>query len=522
MNNPKNATLKLLMLVCILMGATQAQSVTYTINPSNDTSGATDSTAITNTVRNNCLTATVHGCTIYLNGPLYITDVNLTNLYRPGIIFVGTNTYSNSTSSGTPTITVTGVGSQGFDLSGTSTVTFKDLSMAGASGSSMPASAIFASRTSASGESFSHLFDNVSFYGSFTQAAVYDYAGEGWKFLNSSFDTADGHGGYFTSKNSLGLVSKFVTTSTSTPSMTLTSFENSVVQIHGAGKHCLWFEGNGIAPNSTVETINIRDSYFTASSTGLPPGSCLQFDDVMGGITFSGNRDETAASGKNGNAAFAVFTSSVSGSVVNGIDWRGNQFYSNNYIIDASLANLYNVSIKNNKAPTKALTYLFNKLNVADIGPLTDKEKVQATGSTYGVFIPVAYQTLLSNISLPVNSNAIVGDERFYVYLDSNTSPVPPAITITSGNPFSYPMPDYIQRLVINPAGGSVASANITTPPHPVDGQKLIISATWPIPTLTITANAGQTVSGAPTSIPANNAVAMQYLAAYGFWFRVQ
>lgn len=76
-----------------------------------------------------------------------------------------------------------------------------------------------------------------------------------------------------------------------------------------------------------------------------------------------------------------------------------------------------------------------------------------------------------------------------------------------------------VSLLQINPSG-ALASLTITMPPNPLDGQVVAIASTQTITTLTLNANTGQRLLGAPTTLPANSAVEFRFLA--GTWFRKQ
>lgn len=69
--------------------------------------------------------------------------------------------------------------------------------------------------------------------------------------------------------------------------------------------------------------------------------------------------------------------------------------------------------------------------------------------------------------------------------------------------------------------GATSGTVTITTAAAPVDGQKLHIFSVAGFTTITITANTGQTITGAVTSLSANSDVEYQYQLSTLTWFRV-
>jgi hypothetical protein len=83
------------------------------------------------------------------------------------------------------------------------------------------------------------------------------------------------------------------------------------------------------------------------------------------------------------------------------------------------------------------------------------------------------------------------------------------AITIAAG----------ITRLILNPAG-TLASGTITMPAAPVDGQIVEISTTQTVTALTVSANTGQTISGAASTIVATAGLSWAYELSLTKWIR--
>ena len=98
-----------------------------------------------------------------------------------------------------------------------------------------------------------------------------------------------------------------------------------------------------------------------------------------------------------------------------------------------------------------------------------------------------------------------------------NADPTVSKQTPTTG--FSITVGAGIFTLRLNPAG-TLASGTITTPANPVDNQLLLVQSSQIVTALTISANTGQTVLGAPTTILANGAFSFRYDLASTTWYR--
>ena len=84
---------------------------------------------------------------------------------------------------------------------------------------------------------------------------------------------------------------------------------------------------------------------------------------------------------------------------------------------------------------------------------------------------------------------------------------------------FSITIDNRGQVVTINPAG-VLATGTITMPKTPYDGQPIEVSTTQTITGLTVSANAGQTIKNAPTTLVAGSGFAYYYNAAALTWFR--
>ena len=68
----------------------------------------------------------------------------------------------------------------------------------------------------------------------------------------------------------------------------------------------------------------------------------------------------------------------------------------------------------------------------------------------------------------------------------------------------------------------SLATLGVTLPAAPIDGQEVTIATLPAITALTIAANSGQTLAGAPTEMPANSATRFIFFATSSLWARLQ
>ncbi len=268
-----------------------------------------------------------------------ITDVNLTNAYYAGLIFEGVSSEQDQLSSNVSQIVVSGASSQGFDLSGTDGVTFKNISFVGDK-NAPPVSAIYASRTTLEDQSYGQIFDNVIFSGYFSVAAVYDYAGEGWSFSNGGTFIDSGMGFYMTSKNSIGKTSKFSThTASGDNFLTFTEFKNGNYNSYdSSGKSLIEFEGNyvsgAMAPRSTIENINFDHNYFESAGTTGQAGSTIKLIDVSGSVVLNDDRDESFAKlNTEAPDSFLEIDSSGSNSQLIGLTFNGGAFLPQRWIV---------------------------------------------------------------------------------------------------------------------------------------------------------------------------------------------
>lgn len=87
---------------------------------------------------------------------------------------------------------------------------------------------------------------------------------------------------------------------------------------------------------------------------------------------------------------------------------------------------------------------------------------------------------------------------------------------LTTG--FSYTFAAGVNVLVMNPVG-TLATGTITMPAAPADGMTISFSSTQAITALTVNANTGQSIVGAPTSLSAGGGASFIYRLANTTWY---
>lgn len=88
---------------------------------------------------------------------------------------------------------------------------------------------------------------------------------------------------------------------------------------------------------------------------------------------------------------------------------------------------------------------------------------------------------------------------------------------LTTG--FSYTFASGIQTLIANPAG-TLATGTITMPASPGDGMVVTFSSSQQITALTVSANTGQSIVNAVTTLSAGGGAKYIYRLASTTWFR--
>jgi hypothetical protein len=331
-----------------------------------------------------------------------VSDINLTNLFYGGLILRGQNTSQQpGPTAGTPahgTIVVSGAASQGIDISGTSGLVLRDLTIVG-DPNSPPRSGLYAMRTTVSAESFEHVFENVRLFGNFTKAGIYNFAGERWVIDKGDFRNYQDGGVtlYFTSVNSLGLLSKFAAPSTAVTPLTITDIKNASIYAMGAGNIGILIEQDPGAPvDATVENVIIDDNYFVSRNGAA---ASVKLSEVFGNVTYCRNTDESYATGDPSAASTLILH--TGNRALNGLTIKENVFFAKQYVLQAATVQNYQAE---GNFPWIAQTWQFNKLFNASHKRLSDNEKFVVTTQAVMVNVEPMDATAALNVTLPANS----------------------------------------------------------------------------------------------------------------------
>jgi hypothetical protein len=84
---------------------------------------------------------------------------------------------------------------------------------------------------------------------------------------------------------------------------------------------------------------------------------------------------------------------------------------------------------------------------------------------------------------------------------------------------FSYTFPVGITTLILNPAG-TLATGTVIMPAAPADGMTITISSSQIITLLTVSANTGQSIVSAVTTLLAGGGAKYIYRATGTTWYR--
>ncbi|TAM48832.1 MAG: hypothetical protein EPN57_26745 [Paraburkholderia sp.] len=328
-----------------------------------------------------------------------VTDLDLTQLHYGGLIIEGTNT-THQPAPGHANFIVRGGASQGLDISGTSGLVLRDLTFAGLP-SDAPRCAIFASRVAGSNESYGHLFENVRCYGRFTRAAVYNYAGEVWSFRQGDYRNDAGAATlYFTSLNSLGLVSKFCQTDAHVRPLTVTTISNLTVYHNATGGAAIWFEQDpGTPPDATVQQIAIEHCYVVARGHAR---ATFRFSGIVGNVRIIACTDESFARGDADAAATCILVDGAR--TLRGMALEDNVFFPRVSVIEAH-APVQDYRAAQNYVWNKPRFWRFAQLANATHATLFGNEFFVVTGRASRVEVRSADdETAMNNVRLPAMS----------------------------------------------------------------------------------------------------------------------
>lgn len=136
------------------------------------------------------------------------------------------------------------------------------------------------------------------------------------------------------------------------------------------------------------------------------------------------------------------------------------------------------------------------------------------TGGANGTYMSF-YATPNGTTSITEVLRALGGQIEFKVaQADQSKVDVAP----TTG--FSQTVANNCTTLLLKPSGG-LSTGTVTMPAAPVDGQIVRVLCSQTITTLTVSANSGQSISGAPTTMGATTPFSMIYDLASTTWYRM-
>jgi hypothetical protein len=183
--------------------------------------------------------------------------------------------------------------------------------------------------------------------------------------------------------------------------------------------------------------------------------------------------------------------------VVNGVSSLG--------VIPNGTAQTANVRVFNNSDLTAAAA--FCNFQVSNTFVVLDSNIINA-----GTQLPIALSIAgVAKLTVDVNGNTILANAQ----ADKSYSLQVPTtgFTITIGN--------NISTLLLNPAG-TLATGTITMPATPIDGQIVRLATTQTITALTVSPNAGQTISGNVTTLTAAAPATYMYNLSGTKWYHIQ
>jgi hypothetical protein len=90
----------------------------------------------------------------------------------------------------------------------------------------------------------------------------------------------------------------------------------------------------------------------------------------------------------------------------------------------------------------------------------------------------------------------------------------------TYADGFSIIIGNNVSGLVID-GSATIPSGSVTLPATPVNGQTIFITTNVAITSITVSANAGHTIVGAPTTMSASTPVRLMFVSAANRWYRV-
>lgn len=124
--------------------------------------------------------------------------------------------------------------------------------------------------------------------------------------------------------------------------------------------------------------------------------------------------------------------------------------------------------------------------------------------------------TAATGVSIEVGAGAI---EQAFIRNWTEQTYAGPTVIVVPLTGFSIAVGNGTSQLILTPAG-TLAAGTITMPPNPTDNQSLRVTSSQTVTALTVSANAGQSIVGAPTTIGATTPFDYFYSAVNNTWYR--
>lgn len=163
-------------------------------------------------------------------------------------------------------------------------------------------------------------------------------------------------------------------------------------------------------------------------------------------------------------------------------------------------------------------SYGFLGTGTLTVGGNVQSTRVQVTGAVIpqnGIYSATSnHLSLASSAALRLDFDTTGNAQFKFPVADQSYSLQAPSTG------FSITIANTSATLILNPAG-TLATGTITMPPGPVDGEIIRVTSSQTVTALTVSANAGQTINGAPTTITALAGFSYIYNASGTAWYRL-
>lgn len=117
-----------------------------------------------------------------------------------------------------------------------------------------------------------------------------------------------------------------------------------------------------------------------------------------------------------------------------------------------------------------------------------------------------ARKVAMSTVLTYINDNATISGQQVAQYAAPSATAF--TVTVNAGDVW----------LILTPTG-TLAAGTIALPDGPADGDEVTVNCTQVVTALTV--SSAKTVTGAPTTLSANDFFSMRYDAVGGVWYRI-